>query len=207
MREGATNVRQEAGVSATEEEGSEGRLEVRKGDCLRPALAPCAECRYVFGGAEPGRRSLAGLESGVAGRCARRKQMQNQERVAGKPASDLIDMRIDELGDWRGKVLAQVRALVHKADPGIVEEWMWRGTPAWCHDGIVCTGETYKQAVKLTFARGAALKDPKRLFNASLEGSTRRAIDIHEGEKVDTAALSALVRQAVALNASSRKKR
>jgi hypothetical protein len=133
--------------------------------------------------------------------------MQKQERATGKPASDLIDMRIDELADWRGKVLARVRALVHKTDPDIVEEWMWRGTPAWCHDGIVCTGETYKQVVKLTFARGAALKDPDRLFTSSLEGNTRRAIDIHEGEKINAAALSALVRDAVALNSSARKKR
>ncbi len=133
--------------------------------------------------------------------------MQKQERVAGKPASDLIDMRIDELGDWRGTVLGRVRAIIRRADPDMVEEWMWRGTPAWCHDGIVCTGETYKQVVKLTFARGAALEDPKHLFNASLEGNTRRAIDIHEGERIDTAALGALVRQAVALNSSARKKR
>jgi hypothetical protein len=129
------------------------------------------------------------------------------EPAEGEPASELIDRRIDELGDWRGKVLAQVRALIRKTDPQIVEEWKWRGTPVWSHDGIVCTGETYKQVVKLTFARGAKLKDPARLFNSSLEGNTRRAIDIREGEKIDKDALSALIRAAVALNASSIKKK
>jgi hypothetical protein len=129
------------------------------------------------------------------------------ESADGKPASELIDGRIEELGDWRGKVLAQVRAVIRKADPEIVEEWKWRGTPVWSHDGIVCTGETYKQVVKLTFARGAKLKDPDRLFNSSLEGNTRRAIDIREGEKIDKDALRALIREAVALNASSIKKK
>ena len=118
-------------------------------------------------------------------------------------ASKLIDGRIEELGDWRGKVLAQVRALIHKADPEIIEEWKWRGVPVWSHDGIVCTGETYKQVVKLTFAKGASLKDAAKLFNSSLEGKTRRAIDIHEGEKINQAALRALVREAVALNSST----
>jgi hypothetical protein len=119
-----------------------------------------------------------------------------------RPASELIDTRIEELGDWRGKVLAQVRAIIRKADAEIVEEWKWRGTPVWSHDGIVCTGESYKQVVKLTFAKGASLKDPHQLFNSSLEGNTRRAIDIHEGEKINPAALTALVREAVTLNAS-----
>jgi hypothetical protein len=115
-------------------------------------------------------------------------------------ASALIDQRIEELNDWRGKMLAKVRALIHKADPEIVEEWKWMGTPVWSHGGIVCTGETYKQVVKLTFAKGAALDDPAGLFNSSLEGNTRRAMDIHEGEKVNEAALKDLIRAAVALN-------
>ena len=119
----------------------------------------------------------------------------------------MIDERIEELGDWRGKVLAQVRALIHKADPEVVEEWKWRGVPVWSHDGIICTGETYKEVVKLTFAKGAKLKDPDRLFNSSLDGNTRRAIDIREGEKIKEAALRALVRAAVALNSSTSKKR
>src|SRR5256885_8905884 len=124
-----------------------------------------------------------------------------------QPASELIDERIAELGDWRGKTLGRIRELVKEADPDVVEEWKWAkatspGTPVWSHDGIICTGESYKSAVKLTFARGASLKDPKRLFNASLEGGVRRAIDIHEGESVDAAAFKALIREAVALNRS-----
>ena len=115
-------------------------------------------------------------------------------------ASALIDERIAQLGDWRGKTLARVRKLIHEADPGIVEEWKWMGTPVWSHDGIVCTGETYKSVVKMTFAKGAALRDPSGLFNSSLDGNTRRAIDIHQGEKVDEKALKALIRAAVALN-------
>ncbi|HVZ88910.1 MAG TPA: DUF1801 domain-containing protein [Polyangia bacterium] len=122
-------------------------------------------------------------------------------------ASALIDARIKQLDDWRGKMLARVRTLIHAADPEIVEEWKWMGTPVFSHAGIVCTGETYKSAVKLTFAKGAALKDPKRLFNSSLEGNVRRAIDIHEGEKVDEAALKALIREAVELNLASESKR
>jgi hypothetical protein len=114
--------------------------------------------------------------------------------------SDQIDARIAELGDWRGKTLARMRALIHKADPQVVETWKWRGVPVWEKDGIICTGETYKPAVKLTFAHGAALSDPKRLFNASFEGGTRRAIDIHEGEAIDEAAFTALVQEAIAFN-------
>jgi len=124
--------------------------------------------------------------------------------AAGGSASSLIDERIRELGDWRGSMLAKVRDIVHQADPEIVEEWKWRGTPVWSHGGIVCTGETYKKVVKMTFAKGAALKDPSRLFNSSLEGNLRRAIDIHEGEKVDEAALQDLIRTAVALNRKSK---
>jgi hypothetical protein len=133
--------------------------------------------------------------------------MMKHETAEGKRASELIDRRIEELGGWRGKVLAQVRALIQKADPEIVEEWKWMGTPVWSHDGIVCTGEAYKQVVKLTFARGAELKDPDGLFNSSLDGNTRRAIDIHEGEKINKAALRALVRDAAALNSSTIKRR
>ena len=118
-------------------------------------------------------------------------------------ASANITKRIQELGDWRGETLAKVRRLIHDADPAIEEEWKWRGTPVWSHDGIVCTGESYKQVVKLTFARGAAIKDPKKLFNASLEGNTRRAIDIREGEKINEAAFRQLIRAAVAANADA----
>ena len=120
-------------------------------------------------------------------------------------ASALIDERIKELGDWRGKMLAKVREIIHEADPEIVEEWKWMGTPVWSHGGLVCTGETYKNIVKMTFARGAALEDPSGLFNSSLEGNVRRAIDIHEGEKVDKTALKKLIRAAVALNSQSKK--
>ena len=121
--------------------------------------------------------------------------------------TELIDERIKELGDWRGKTLQNLRKIIHKADPEIVEEWKWRGTPTWYHGGIVCTGETYKNHVKMTFAKGAALKDPSGLFNSSLEGNVRRAIDIPEGGKLDKAALKALVRAAVALNLESKGKR
>jgi len=127
--------------------------------------------------------------------------------VPVESASALIDGRIEELGDWRGKTLARVRAVIHEADPGIVEEWKWMGTPVWSHGGIVCTGETYKSVVKMTFAKGAALKDPSRLFNSSLEGTLRRAIDLHEGDEVDEPALKALVRAAVALNLAGKSRR
>ena len=125
--------------------------------------------------------------------------------VSAESASRLIDEKIRELGDWRGKTLARVRAMIHAADPEIVEEWKWMGTPIFSHGGIVCTGETYKSVVKLTFAKGAALKDPSRLFNSSLEGNTRRAIDFHEDEKINEAALKELVRAAVTLNKSKAK--
>ena len=116
--------------------------------------------------------------------------------------SQLIDARIKELGDWRGKMLAAVRRLIKQADPKMVEEWKWRGVPVWSHDGLICTGETYKNVVKMTFAKGAALKDPSGLFNSSLDGNTRRAIDFHEGEKIDEEGLKTLVRAAVTLNKS-----
>ena len=119
--------------------------------------------------------------------------------------SKLIDARIEELPDWRGKVLSRMRRLIRQADPDVVEEWKWRGVPVWSHDGMICTGETYKSVVKLTFAKGASLEDPARLFNSSLEGNVRRAIDIHEGDKIDETAFKALVRAAAALNKSSRR--
>jgi hypothetical protein len=124
--------------------------------------------------------------------------------ISGPSAAELIDKRIAELGDWRGEMLARMRSLIREADPGVVEEWKWN-VPVWSHAGILCTGETYTSVVKLTFAKGASLKDPARLFNSSLEGNTRRAIDIREGEKVDAAAFKALIRAAVALNASGGK--
>ena len=122
-----------------------------------------------------------------------------------KSPSQLIDARIEELGDWRGKMLGRLRALVKDADPEVVEEWKWRGVPAWYHDGMICTGETYKNVVKMTFAKGAALEDPSGLFNSGLDGNTRRAIDFHEGEKIDEEALKTLVRAAVTLNKSRAK--
>lgn len=129
------------------------------------------------------------------------------EGRGGDSPSRLIDARIKELGDWRGATLARVRALIKQADPEMVEEWKWRGVPVWSHAGIVCTGETYKAVVKMTFAKGAALADPSRLFNSSLEGNTRRAIDLHEGDTIDEKALTALIRAAVALNTSGKSRR
>ncbi len=129
-----------------------------------------------------------------------------KKTVPVESASRLIDQKIEDLGDWRGKMLAKVRKMIHQADPEIVEEWKWRGTPVFSHGGIVCTGETYKSVVRLTFAKGAALPDPASLFNSSLEGDVRRAIDIHEGEKVDEAALKELIRAAVALNLEGKSK-
>src|SRR5438552_6845839 len=135
--------------------------------------------------------------------------MKKSDASQGQSASQLISKRIVELGDWRGEILSRMRTLIKKADPDVVEEWKWvkatkPGTPVWSHDGMICTGESYTNVVKLTFAKGASLKDPARLFNSSLEGNTRRAIDIHEGEDVDASAFKALVRQAVALNSSGK---
>ncbi|MGZ5411571.1 MAG: DUF1801 domain-containing protein [Solirubrobacterales bacterium] len=127
-----------------------------------------------------------------------------KEGIGGDSPSRLIDARIEELGDWRGETLARVRALIKQADPEVVEEWKYRGVPVWSHAGMICTGETYKNVVKMTFAKGASLEDPSGLFNSSLEGNTRRAIDIHEGDEIDQAALKALIRAAVALNTSGR---
>ena len=124
----------------------------------------------------------------------------------GQSASELISKRIAELGDWRGETLGRMRKLIKEADPGVGEEWKWMGTPVWSHDGIICTGESYRSVVKLTFAKGASLKDPKRLFNSSLDGNVRRAIDIHEGEEVDESAFKAVVREAVALNRTGKAK-
>lgn len=131
--------------------------------------------------------------------------MNRSSSSEGPSASELIDERIAELGDWRGETLSRMRELIKEADPEVVEEWKWRGTPIWSHDGIVCTGESYRSKVKLTFAKGASLEDPAKLFNSSLEGNVRRAIDIHEGEEVDASAFKALIRAAVALNASGGK--
>ena len=132
--------------------------------------------------------------------------MKSPPKPAGKAASTLISARIAELGDWRGDTLATMRALIQEADPEVVEEWKWMGTPVWSHDGGICTGESYRSIVKLTFFKGAALKDPAQLFNASLDGNVRRAIDLHEGEEIDTKAFKALIRAAVALNTSGGKK-
>ncbi|RZI39984.1 DUF1801 domain-containing protein [Herbaspirillum sp. HC18] len=127
--------------------------------------------------------------------------------TGSKPASELIDERIAELGDWRGQALARMRALIKEEDPEVVEEWKWMGTPVWEHDGIICTGESYKEKVKLTFAKGASLEDPAKLFNSSLDGNVRRAIDIHEGDDVDADAFKVLIRAAIALNISAAKAR
>ena len=128
--------------------------------------------------------------------------MKKSGSTDGRPASELIDERIAELGDWRGETLSRIRKLIKEADADVVEEWKWRGVPIWSHDGIICTGESYKSHVKLTFMKGASLKDPAKLFNTGFDGNTRRAIDIHEGEKIDANAFKALIRAAVALNTS-----
>jgi len=130
-------------------------------------------------------------------------KMKSEPKVAGKAASQLISEKIAELGDWRGDTLARMRALIREADPDVVEEWKWMGTPVWSHDGGICTGESYKSIVKLTFFKGASLKDPAKLFNSSLDGNVRRAIDIHEGEEIDANAFKTLIRTAVALNNTS----
>ena len=133
----------------------------------------------------------------------KKRKTGSKEGKGGDSASRLIDARIRELGDWRGETLARVRILIKQADPEVAEEWKWRGTPVWSHNGLICTGETYKSVVKMTFAKGASLKDPSGLFNSSLEGNVRRAIDFHEGDQLDEEALKALIRAAVALNKSS----
>ncbi|RON09098.1 hypothetical protein BK659_12725 [Pseudomonas brassicacearum] len=135
------------------------------------------------------------------------EQIDSKEGEAAGSASQLIDARIKELSDWRGETLARVRTLIRQTDPEVVEEWKWRGVPVWSHAGIICTGETYKSVVKMTFAKGASLEDPSGLFNSSLEGNTRRAIDLHEGDRIDEEALKALIRAAVALNTQASRKR
>ena len=137
----------------------------------------------------------------------KQRQSRPKQENAGEPAAQLIDARIEELGDWRGEMLARIRILIKQADPEVVEEWKWRGVPVWSHAGIICTGETYKNVVKMTFAKGASLQDPTGLFNSSLEGNTRRAIDFHAGDKIDAKALQALIRAAVALNTAARQPR
>ena len=132
--------------------------------------------------------------------------MKKPDAIQGPSTSELISKRIAELGDWRGETLARMRKLIKEADPDVVEEWKWMGTPVWSHDGILCTGESYKKVVKLTFAKGASLKDPAGLFNSSLDGHVRRAIDIHEGEEIDGSAFNTLIRQAIALNVSGKSK-
>ena len=133
--------------------------------------------------------------------------MKTSDTSEGRSASELISKKLAELGDWRGQTLSRVRHLIKDADPGVIEEWKWMGTPVWSHNGIICTGESYKKVVKLTFAKGASLEDPARLFNSSLDGNARRAIDIHEGEELDESAFKALVRQAAALNSSGKSQR
>lgn len=159
----------------------------------------------------PGRHMLNGLLVGSRAFVVHFKTGAAMKQTTGSKTSEapskLIDGRIKELDDWRGETLAKIRKLIHQADPQVVEEWKWRGVPVWEHDGIICTGETYKNVVKLTFAKGAALSDPDHLFNSSLDGNVRRAIDIREGEDIDAAAFKALVRAAVALNASKPKRR
>ena len=135
---------------------------------------------------------------------ASKKSDAQSNAQTGKSASELIDARIRELGDWRGELLSRLRALIKQADPEVIEDWKWRGTPVWSHDGLICTGETYKSVVKMTFAKGASLKDPAGLFNSSLDGNVRRAIDFHEGDRIHERALKALVKEAVALNRSKR---
>jgi hypothetical protein len=144
----------------------------------------------------------------LGGFCTRKEETMTKPGTdESRSPSELIDLRIAELDDWRGETLSRMRGLIKEADPEVVEEWKWRGTPVWSHDGIICTGETYRSVVKLTFAKGASLPDPAALFNSSLDGNVRRAIDIREGEEVDAAAFAALVRAAVALNTSGRRKR
>ena len=164
----------------------------------RPSLAERGPRRVER--VEPARRTAGAREED-------RRSRMTTSTPEGESPSELIDRRIIELGDWRGETLGRVRALIKKADPDVVEAWKWRGVPVWEHDGIICTGETYKSVVKLTFAKGASLEDPAGLFNSSLEGNTRRAIDIHEDERIDEKALVALIKAAVALNTSSPKRR
>ena len=167
----------------------------------RPAFPPKAGVRYRPAGDAPIYEAHIYESLGTK----EEKRMNKSRSQTSESPSQLIDAKIQELGDWRGKMLSRLRTLIKQADPEVVEEWKWRGVPVWSHDGLICTGETYKNVVKMTFAKGAALKDPLRLFNSSLEGNTRRAIDFHEGDKIDEQALKTLIRAAVSLNKSKAK--
>jgi hypothetical protein len=160
-------------------------------------MIPSADERYSGNG-----RRITTMKQAIT--TMKKRKSGSKEGKGGASPSQLIDARIKELSDWRGETLARVRILIKQADPEVVEEWKWRGVPVWSHAGIICTGETYKSVVKMTFAKGASLEDPSGLFNSSLEGNTRRAIDFHEGDKIDEKALKALIRAAVALNTSVR---
>ena len=153
--------------------------------------------------ARPARSIVPAVKVSKSAAVTLRKPAAAKPTTSSESPSELIDAKIEELADWRGEMLSRLRALVRTADPEVIEEWKWRGTPVWSHDGLICTGETYKRVVKMTFAKGASLADPARLFNSSLEGNTRRAIDFHEGDTVDEKALKALIQAAVALNKSS----
>jgi hypothetical protein len=171
-----------------------------------PDLAPKPMAnRPAIAISEPRLRAIFAIEDVERDRGSCDAMNKDATTTTGESPSRLIDERIRELGDWRGEMLARIRALIKQADPEVIEEWKWRGVPVWSHDGLICTGETYKSIVKLTFAKGASLVDPSGLFNASLEGNTRRAIDLHEGDEVDEAAFKALISAAVALNGSSRR--
>jgi hypothetical protein len=150
-------------------------------------------------------KNRPGRQAGRLEELEHMKKGKNDTSRSCESPSRLIDARIKELGDWRGETLSRIRSLIRQADPGVIEEWKWRGVPVWSHDGLICTGETYKNVVKLTFAKGAQLRDPSKLFNSSLEGKVRRAIDLHEGDRVDDSAFKALIRDAVALNTSARR--
>jgi len=205
-RKPATTSKGPAQAGATAKPGaSEAKpIKVRKGEKVAVVLAGGKPAHRKGGRGDRGSERHKGTEP-VEG--AVLAGTRSGEPATGKPASRLIDQRIRDLGGWRGETLARMRALIMEADPEMTEEWKWRGTPVWSHHGIVCTGETYTKVVKLTFARGASIPDPSGLFNSSLEGNTRRAIDIHEGEKVDAGAFKALVKAAVAQNGPPAKKR
>ena len=194
----------QAGATAKPGASEAKPIKVRKGEKVAVVLAGGKPAHREGGRGDRGSERHKGTEpidgAVLAG-------TRSGEPATGKPASRLIDQRIRDLGGWRGETLARMRALILEADPEMTEEWKWRGTPVWSHHGIVCTGETYTKVVKLTFARGASIPDPSGLFNSSLEGNTRRAIDIHEGEKVDAGAFKALVKAAVAQNGPPAKKR
>ena len=171
-------------------------LDIEDPDKNGDAIVPTTDQRYSNG------RATTIMKKSTT--TMKNRMSSSKEGKDGDSPSQLIDARIKELSDWRGEMLARVRILIKQADPEVVEEWKWRGVPVWSHDGIICTGETYKNVVKMTFAKGASLQDPSGLFNSSLEGNTRRAIDLHEGDKIDEKALKALIRAAVTLNTSVR---